>query len=187
VETGISLAAWKVSVRKAIASDFRRTVLSIFFPFVFALCTGNGRGIVLLAIGFKSGWTRIRDTCARRSRCGTAAVAIYGKHHWWQDGFHSSFHTGSEGWFGQGTYAGGADELGHLYLNYTATRLISRSVRASSLKRTRQGCLDFQQSKFSFVNQMLGHGSRYLSTELTTVIVGKYLCSVPINMGSGKR
>ncbi|WP_292936256.1 DUF2279 domain-containing protein [Noviherbaspirillum sp.] len=55
------------------------------------------------------------------------AVGIYGKTHWWQDGFSGRFRTVSEGWFGQNTYSGGADKLGHFYMNYAGTRLFARA------------------------------------------------------------
>lgn len=55
------------------------------------------------------------------------AVALYGKNKWWQGGFESRLRTANEGWFGQDTYAGGADKLGHLYMNYVSTRLFARA------------------------------------------------------------
>lgn len=68
-----------------------------------------------------------RDQVRRRTLgiiLGNAiAVGAYGKQNWWQDGFNSSFHTASEGWFGQNTNSGGADKLGHFFANYAATRL----------------------------------------------------------------
>lgn len=56
----------------------------------------------------------------------TLGVALYGNNKWWQDGFRSRFSTDSEGWFGQHTYSGGADKLGHFFMNYASTRLFSR-------------------------------------------------------------
>jgi len=58
------------------------------------------------------------------------AVAWYGKQNWWQDGFRGHFRTADEGWFGQDTYAGGADKLGHFYTNYVGGRLLTRAFRA---------------------------------------------------------
>lgn len=55
------------------------------------------------------------------------AVALYGQRHWWKDGFHSGFRSTKEGWFGQNTYSGGADKLGHFYMNYAGTRLFARA------------------------------------------------------------
>ncbi|HJV75653.1 MAG TPA: DUF2279 domain-containing protein [Noviherbaspirillum sp.] len=55
------------------------------------------------------------------------AVGIYGKTHWWQDGFHTSFRRVDEGWFGKNTYSGGADKLGHFYSNYASARLFTRA------------------------------------------------------------
>lgn len=57
----------------------------------------------------------------------TLAVGLYGRHNWWSDGFSGSFRTVNEGWFGQNTYSGGADKLGHFYMNYAGTRLFARA------------------------------------------------------------
>lgn len=54
-------------------------------------------------------------------------VGLYGRNNWWRDGFSGSFRPVNEGWFGQNTYAGGADKLGHLYANYAGTRLFARA------------------------------------------------------------
>lgn len=58
-----------------------------------------------------------------------AGVAWYGKRNWWQDGFTGKLRTEDEGWFGQETYAGGADKLGHFYFNYVGTRLYAQAFR----------------------------------------------------------
>lgn len=58
------------------------------------------------------------------------AVGWYGKQNWWQDGFRSRFSRANEGWFGQNTYAGGADKLGHFYTNYVGGRLLTSAFRA---------------------------------------------------------
>jgi hypothetical protein len=55
------------------------------------------------------------------------AVALYGQNKWWSEGFNTQFRARSEGWFGQGTYAGGVDKLGHFYMNYTGARLFTRA------------------------------------------------------------
>jgi len=57
---------------------------------------------------------------------GAVGVALYGATQWWQDGLAGHFRTVNEGWFGQDTYAGGADKLGHAYSAYTGTRLLAR-------------------------------------------------------------
>lgn len=57
------------------------------------------------------------------------ALTWYGRQNWWQDGFTGDFRTVREGWFGQGTMAGGADKLGHFYTNYAGTRLLTRAFR----------------------------------------------------------
>jgi len=54
------------------------------------------------------------------------AMAVYGKVKWWDDGFTGNFRAENEGWFGQNTYAGGADKLGHAFFAYTGTRLLTR-------------------------------------------------------------
>lgn len=58
------------------------------------------------------------------------AVAWYGRQNWWQDGFRGHFQRRDEGWFGQNTYAGGADKLGHFYTNYVGGRLLTKAFRA---------------------------------------------------------
>lgn len=55
---------------------------------------------------------------------GVGGVLAYGSKNWWQDGFTGDFRTVDEGWFGQDTYAGGADKLGHAYFSYAGTRLL---------------------------------------------------------------
>jgi hypothetical protein len=57
-------------------------------------------------------------------------VGIYGVNSWWKDGFSGSFRTVDEGWFGQNTYAGGADKAGHVFFTYTGTRLLARGFEA---------------------------------------------------------
>jgi hypothetical protein len=54
----------------------------------------------------------------------------YGKRNWWQEGFQGDFRRVDEGWFGQNTYAGGADKLGHFYTNYVGGRLLTQAFRA---------------------------------------------------------
>lgn len=58
---------------------------------------------------------------------GVGGVLAYGSRHWWKDGFTGSFRTVDEGWFGQDTYAGGADKLGHAYFSYAGTRLLKHA------------------------------------------------------------
>jgi len=57
-------------------------------------------------------------------------VGVYGMIAWWDDGFSGSFRTETEGWFGQNTYAGGADKLGHAFFTYTGGRLLTRGFEA---------------------------------------------------------
>jgi len=58
---------------------------------------------------------------------GGAATSLlwYGSVHWWNDTMSSDFRTVNEGWFGQNTYTGGADKLGHMYSTYVGTRLLT--------------------------------------------------------------
>ena len=59
-----------------------------------------------------------------------ATVAYYGANNWWEDGFSGTFRTVDEGWFGQDTYAGGADKAGHIFFTYTGARLLTRGFEA---------------------------------------------------------
>ena len=59
-----------------------------------------------------------------------ATVGIYGANNWWEDGFSGSFRTVDEGWFGEDTYAGGADKVGHAFFTYTGARLLTRGFEA---------------------------------------------------------
>jgi len=54
-------------------------------------------------------------------------VGFYGSKYWWKDGLTSDFHVIDEGWFGENTYAGGADKLGHVYTAYVGTRLLTKA------------------------------------------------------------
>jgi hypothetical protein len=57
----------------------------------------------------------------------TLTVGAYGAKNWWNEGMTSSPGTRHEGWFGEGTYAGGTDKLGHAFITYTGTRLLARA------------------------------------------------------------
>lgn len=57
-----------------------------------------------------------------------AAVAAYGSRVWWKDGLSDTFKMEDEGWFGQNTYAGGADKLGHFFSSYLGARLLTRGL-----------------------------------------------------------
>lgn len=57
----------------------------------------------------------------------TASVLGYGAAHWWNGRMSRNFRTVDEGWFGQDTYTGGADKLGHMYSTYVGTRVLSRT------------------------------------------------------------
>lgn len=58
---------------------------------------------------------------------GAGTVLAYGATVWWNDGSSGHFRTTSEGWFGQDTYTGGADKLGHAYSTYVGTRLLANA------------------------------------------------------------
>ena len=55
---------------------------------------------------------------------------------WWTRENASSFALHDEGAFGLGTYAGGADKLGHFYTNYLATRLYTDILEWGGFSRT---------------------------------------------------
>ncbi|MDX1252707.1 MAG: DUF2279 domain-containing protein [Gammaproteobacteria bacterium] len=59
---------------------------------------------------------------------GVLGVAAYGANAWWHSGLTGDFGFTNEGWFGQDTYAGGADKVAHGYAGYVATRLLARGV-----------------------------------------------------------
>lgn len=72
-----------------------------------------------------------KDSVHRRNLALIASEALligwYGKTNWWQEGFTREFRTVDEGWFGQRTYAGGADKVGHFYANYVTSRVVARA------------------------------------------------------------
>jgi len=58
---------------------------------------------------------------------GAGSVLAYGATAWWKEGSSGHFRTTNEGWFGQDTYTGGADKMGHAYAPYVGTRLLARA------------------------------------------------------------
>jgi len=54
-------------------------------------------------------------------------VGTYGHFKWWTGRYSTDFRTVNEGWFGQDTYAGGADKAGHFFSNYVGTRLFVKA------------------------------------------------------------
>ncbi len=64
-------------------------------------------------------------------------VGTYGSLKWWDEGMTSSARPKNEGWFGEGTYAGGADKLGHAFFTYTGTRLLARGFEVLGNDRPR--------------------------------------------------
>jgi hypothetical protein len=65
------------------------------------------------------------------------AVGAYGTNKWWDEDMDSRPSTRHEGWFGQGTYAGGADKLGHAFITYSGTRLLTSGFEALGNERPR--------------------------------------------------
>ena len=55
------------------------------------------------------------------------AIAGYGYKAWWGSRT-PDLQVVHEGWFGQDTYRGGADKLGHGYFTYASTRLLTRGL-----------------------------------------------------------
>lgn len=91
------------------------------------------RAVACVAVDNTAGDAPDEATVRRRNLVmivgSAAAVGLYGKQKWWQDGFGSRLRTVDEGWFGQQTYSGGADKLGHFFMNYAGTRLMSKAFR----------------------------------------------------------
>lgn len=58
------------------------------------------------------------------------AIALYGYNAWWKDN-NQSFAVKREHWFGQDTYRGGADKIGHMFTTYASTRLLSRALQGT--------------------------------------------------------
>jgi hypothetical protein len=64
-------------------------------------------------------------------------VGVYGATVWWNEGISANFRTVNEGWFGQDTYTGGADKLGHAYSAYVGTRLLTLGFQWAGNDRDR--------------------------------------------------
>lgn len=64
-------------------------------------------------------------------------VGAYGAVAWWSGDLSSEFRVRREGWFGQDTYAGGADKLGHGFSTYLGTRLLVRAYQEVGLGQAR--------------------------------------------------
>lgn len=60
---------------------------------------------------------------------GLLGIAAFGAQAGWADNLTSRFGTKSEGWFGQRTYAGGADKLGHAFAGHVGTRLFTAGLQ----------------------------------------------------------
>ncbi len=69
------------------------------------------------------------------------AVGAYGTQKWWNEEMDSRPSTRHEGWFGQGTYAGGADKFGHAYITYAGTRLLVPAFEALGNDRSHASTL----------------------------------------------
>jgi hypothetical protein len=70
-----------------------------------------------------------QNTGRTRALIGGAILAtgLYGYQVWWKDAG-GEFRLVNEGGFGEHTYAGGVDKLGHLYIGYAGTRLLTRGL-----------------------------------------------------------
>lgn len=93
-----------------------------------ALATTNSNAA--LKSGARSTFTSEQDISVKTQALiwgGAASILAYGATVWWKDGLSSHFRTSDEGWFGQDTYAGGADKLGHAYATYAGTRLLANA------------------------------------------------------------
>src|SRR5215472_9654620 len=64
-----------------------------------------------------------------------AGVVIVGRIAWWDQGT-QPFHFIREGYWGAGTYAGGADKNGHLFSSYVSTRAMAAVYRGLGFDRT---------------------------------------------------
>lgn len=97
----------------------------------------------LPALGEDLASTEAQRQFRTRLLLGGAAASVlgYGATHWWQDGMRSSFGTINEGWFGQNTYTGGADKLGHMYSTYVGTRLLTDAFEWAGNEREKAAWL----------------------------------------------
>jgi uncharacterized protein YfiM (DUF2279 family) len=55
-----------------------------------------------------------------------AAVPVVGELVWWKGNERGDFHFVDEGWFGEDTYAGGADKVSHFFFGYMAGTELSK-------------------------------------------------------------
>ena len=69
------------------------------------------------------------DTCRDAIVIGSiSATAVGGFAAWWNRGFDTRLDIANEGWFGDDTYSGGIDKLGHGFSFYVGTRLMNRAL-----------------------------------------------------------
>lgn len=111
---------------------------SAFFFTLHMFCRQLAPAMMLAALWTSPAYAQLADPDAdiRNTRLRTAglmgggalALALYGRAKWWDQGFQSTLSSEHEGWFGQRTYSGGADKLGHFYMNYAGTRLMARAL-----------------------------------------------------------
>jgi hypothetical protein len=69
------------------------------------------------------------------SLIGASGVGIVARVAWYDHGTRH-FHFIDEGWFGAGTYAGGADKLGHIYSAYISTLIMDSVYRKIGVEPT---------------------------------------------------
>ena len=58
------------------------------------------------------------------------AVPVAGELTWWRNEETERFHTANEGWFGRGTYAGGADKVSHAVGAYIVSRELAAAFES---------------------------------------------------------
>jgi len=103
------------------------------FPGIAAQETGDTQGCVPPCADTASEIRRVPAPHSVTLRTGAliggviAVTGTYGYQAWWHDAG-SDFRLYNEGWFGKDTYAGGVDKLGHMYVGYVGTRLLTRGL-----------------------------------------------------------
>jgi len=58
------------------------------------------------------------------------AIPVVGYFAWWRKEEQTSFHITKEGWFGQETYAGGADKSSHFFFSYVVSHELTEAYEA---------------------------------------------------------
>ena len=71
---------------------------------------------------------------------GAAGFAGWAAEAWWSDG-KQSFGIDNEAFFGQNTYTGGADKLGHMWGGYWSTRAVTSLYRWAGVSKKKARAL----------------------------------------------